>query len=607
MGLDKKTAIWLYEETKKLTMLFSVVLLVIVPAYAASPEQPNSVSTDQNSLQILIDKANNGDPNDQYNLGKVFADGNVVPQDFNEAFMWFEKAAEQGNAKAQYNLGRMYRKGKGVPQDYNEAIKWYTKSAKQGKAYAQYSLALMYYYGDDIPQDYNKAFKWFSKAAEQGDADAMFKLGEIYSYGEGVTEDTNIAMEWYLKAAQAGDAEAMYELGDIYRLGRGIAEDPNKAKEWYSKAIELYRKDADAGDSDAMYKIGLMYETGRGVDEDYEEARDWYKKAIEIGDNEANIQLLVIYIKKYYKIALLGFLSVLIAGGFIYATEKRSYKDAQVFEIDSKAEKWSLWVTIRRYVGALIIYLIYWITLWGPIRQVVGATLSPDKAKEQVEIGAIESIWEYGWGDHYIWFLIIFCLVAYCCGVLAGATAKKKGVLIASIANLPIVIFTILFYCFFYKVAIDLDVESPIAWKIIFPLSILGSIIFSTVGGLRGVHWQNDEFGSSTILGIRPLHWSWLWLVSAFYIRGIAYAMIPIITWRWDDSYGPSILQILYLFIYGYPMYLMYQILNGDILSNKNRLIKIISFIGIYLGGIVAAILFDLIRLGLSKLISSIF
>ena len=32
--------------------------------------------------------------------------------------------AEQGNAEAQYRLGRMYQGGQGVPQDYAEDAKW---------------------------------------------------------------------------------------------------------------------------------------------------------------------------------------------------------------------------------------------------------------------------------------------------------------------------------------------------------------------------------------------------------------------------------------------------------------------------------------------------
>ena len=45
--------------------------------------------------------------------------------------------AEQGDADAQYELGRMYIVGDGVPQDYDEAFRWFWKSAEQGDAKAQ--------------------------------------------------------------------------------------------------------------------------------------------------------------------------------------------------------------------------------------------------------------------------------------------------------------------------------------------------------------------------------------------------------------------------------------------------------------------------------------
>ncbi len=592
----------------KLTTLLSFILLAISPAYAALPEQPNSVPVSSYYLQSIIDNANRGDPNAQNKLGNIYCEGDGVSQDYNEAFKWYTKAAEQGYAKSQFNLGLMYCYGEGVQQDSNEAVKWFTRAAEQGKSYAQYSLGLMYYYGDEIPQDYNEAIKWFSKAAELGDANSMFKLGEIYSYGEGVAEDSNIAVEWYLEAAQAGNVEAMYELGDRFNFGRGVTEDANKAAEWYGKAIELYRRDADAGDKDAMYKIGFMYETGRGVDKNYEEARNWYKKAIELGGHEANKRLVVIFAKKYYKIALWGFLTVLVAGGFVYGHEKRtSVEDTMIFQVANELRDWTLWMNVKRYAGALFLYFIYWLILWGSMTKVIGATLSPDKARKLVEIGEIESVWEYGWGDHYIWFLISFCFVTFCSAVLAGATAKKKGVLVASIANLPLIIFMLLTCWVFYTNAIGINVESPIAWKIILPLSIAGSIYFSILGGYAGEEAQESDFKENSILGIRPLHWSWLWLISPLYIQGIVYALVPIIKWSWQGNYMPSIFQILCLFIYGYPMYLMYQILSGEILARKNVLIKIVSFIGVYLGGLTAAFLFDLMRLGLFKLISRIF
>jgi len=67
----------------------------------------------------------------QYSLGVMYYDGQVVIQDYREAFKCFHKAAYQGNALAQYALGFMHDNGKGVIQDYQEAVKWYTKAANQ--------------------------------------------------------------------------------------------------------------------------------------------------------------------------------------------------------------------------------------------------------------------------------------------------------------------------------------------------------------------------------------------------------------------------------------------------------------------------------------------
>ncbi|MBQ2481415.1 MAG: SEL1-like repeat protein, partial [Treponema sp.] len=58
----------------------------------------------------------------------------------NEKFDELSKKAEQGYADAQYNLGVMYDCGRGVEQDYEKAFEWYTKAAEQGNAYAQNDL-----------------------------------------------------------------------------------------------------------------------------------------------------------------------------------------------------------------------------------------------------------------------------------------------------------------------------------------------------------------------------------------------------------------------------------------------------------------------------------
>ena len=61
-----------------------------------------------------------------------------------EDFQACKKEATEGNANAQHILGRMYANGKGVTQNYKEAAKWSKKAANQGNADAQYNLGLLY-------------------------------------------------------------------------------------------------------------------------------------------------------------------------------------------------------------------------------------------------------------------------------------------------------------------------------------------------------------------------------------------------------------------------------------------------------------------------------
>ena len=69
-----------------------------------------------------------------------FQPGPAKTQDIQQ----LRKDAEQGYSIALDKLGVMYANGQGVPQDYQEAVKWFRKAAEQGYASAQYNLGLSY-------------------------------------------------------------------------------------------------------------------------------------------------------------------------------------------------------------------------------------------------------------------------------------------------------------------------------------------------------------------------------------------------------------------------------------------------------------------------------
>ena len=129
--------------------------------------------------------------------------------------------ASQGNALAQISVGDMYNYGKGVPQDFQQAEIWYRKSAEQGNAVGQSKLGMMYDVGRGVPLDFVQAEYWIRKAAIQGNPLGQNILAGMYTAGHGVTQDKTQAAYWHRKAAEQGDANGQYNLAIMYYHGQG--------------------------------------------------------------------------------------------------------------------------------------------------------------------------------------------------------------------------------------------------------------------------------------------------------------------------------------------------------------------------------------------------
>lgn len=84
--------------------------------------------------------ANEGRAWAQSDIGSLYEDGLVLPQNLDEALFWYQSAARQGYAGAQTNLGVMYAEGKGVTRSNKTAIEWFKKAAAQGDIAAQKNL-----------------------------------------------------------------------------------------------------------------------------------------------------------------------------------------------------------------------------------------------------------------------------------------------------------------------------------------------------------------------------------------------------------------------------------------------------------------------------------
>jgi hypothetical protein len=143
------------------------------------PKAPDSVLTATRQEAILaiqeavqgtdvnriLNRANAGDSIAQYEMALRYADGEGVPQNYQEAMAWFANAAANGNDKAQWKLGLGYIKGIGVPHDERMAVLWFKRAANHGDVRAQSALSDVYLSGRGVPRDYVRAYTWANIAA----------------------------------------------------------------------------------------------------------------------------------------------------------------------------------------------------------------------------------------------------------------------------------------------------------------------------------------------------------------------------------------------------------------------------------------------------------
>ena len=206
--------------------------------------------------------------------------------DYATALKLYRPLAEQGDAPAQIRMGTMYVDGNGVAEDRKEAVKWFQRAAEQGNSEAQSFLGAVFHDGgNNITQDYKEAAKWYRLAADQGDADAKSTLGDIFYFGgSGVAQDYKESAKWYRLAAEQGVADAQMRLGYMYYNGQGITQDYQEARKWYTLAGEQ-------GNAAGRFFLGNIYQDGKGVVQDYKEAVKWHRLAAQQGYARSQLSL----------------------------------------------------------------------------------------------------------------------------------------------------------------------------------------------------------------------------------------------------------------------------------------------------------------------------
>lgn len=72
-----------------------------------------------------------------YRIGRMFYDGYGTDIDYEEAFKWLKKAADEGNHLSEFVVGKMLCNGTGTERDTEAGTEYLTRAANSGNEYAQ--------------------------------------------------------------------------------------------------------------------------------------------------------------------------------------------------------------------------------------------------------------------------------------------------------------------------------------------------------------------------------------------------------------------------------------------------------------------------------------
>jgi TPR repeat protein len=157
-----------------------------------------------------------------------------------EAFEALRYAADKGHPGARWKLGKMYADGDGVPENDYEAFKIFEQIVRDqdedgggGYTNAAYVSSAVVALGDylrrGIPStpvavDLPRARQFYFHAASFfGDPKAQFELGRMILQGEGGKADPRQAARWLKLAAEKGHVGAKALLGYLLFDGQQIA------------------------------------------------------------------------------------------------------------------------------------------------------------------------------------------------------------------------------------------------------------------------------------------------------------------------------------------------------------------------------------------------
>lgn len=203
--------------------------------------QENPPESTKSKYDELLDKANSGNIDAQFELAEKLNAGDGIQENDKEAFKWYELAAKNNHVEAILTLSHAYAMPDAttswlsitdddpkanlylfVQQDEKKARLMAEELAATGNP-----KAINYAYYMNLNTDKQKALYWLKRAASQGHSGMMGVLAVAYVSGEIVSKDIVLARAWmHLEMKPKNRYESMFgkETPEQISLAVGLAE-----------------------------------------------------------------------------------------------------------------------------------------------------------------------------------------------------------------------------------------------------------------------------------------------------------------------------------------------------------------------------------------------
>ncbi len=185
----------------------------------------------------------------QFRYAALLLQGKYIAKNTAKATELMQKAAEGGNAMAQFNYGQMLLMKTPGEAGLDQAFPWFEKAADAKLADGEYAISQIYANGTDkIARDEPKAREYLLRAARKGYDTAQFDLGRWLIEGRGGDRNYEQGFGWMQIAAQRGMVMAQAWLARLYRDGIGTDGDLVKSAAWYIIAQRAGFRSPDLND-----------------------------------------------------------------------------------------------------------------------------------------------------------------------------------------------------------------------------------------------------------------------------------------------------------------------------------------------------------------------